>query len=156
MAVPRKIFFLFFLLFFLISCDYLNESQEEKLPSTFALLQADRDFSKMSEQIGIKKAFIEYMNEDGILLRPENPPLIGPEAIDYLSLVNEDDYTLSWEPQGAKVSQSGDMGFTYGIYTLKIADTSLQGTYINVWQKDDDGSWKYILNNTNESITAKP
>jgi len=42
---------------------------------------------------------------------------------------------LTWEPINGDIAKSGDMGFTYGIYTLKNDTTSEQGTYVSVWKK---------------------
>lgn len=139
-----------------ISCDFIQQKNTKEKPSIQEIIQADQEFSDMSEQIGIKKAFLQYMSDEGVILRPEHIPLVGPEAIDYLSQVADEDYTLSWKPSGGIIAQSGDLGFTYGIYQLKIEDTALTGTYVNVWQKQSDGAWKYILNNTNESTELNP
>lgn len=154
MKTSGKHILLILLLWISGSCNWVDQDAKNPTNDTQELLDADRSFSDMTHQIGIKKAFIEFINEEGVLLRPENPPLVGPEAIDYLSLINEDNYKLSWRPTGAKVSKSGDMGFTYGIYTLEIDGDSLHGTYVNVWQREADGTWKYVLNNTNESTSA--
>ena len=145
-----------FALVLFTSCDYIMPHTTKEKPSIQEILQADQEFSDMSKQIGIKKAFLQFMSEEGIILRPEHIPLVGPEAIDYLSQVADQDYTLSWKASGGEIAQSGDLGFTYGIYELKVADTTLTGTYVNVWQKQKDGSWKYILNNTNESTHPNP
>ncbi|MEO9210733.1 MAG: hypothetical protein ABI208_06520 [Ginsengibacter sp.] len=138
------------------SCDYLKPPTAIEKPTIQEILQADQEFSDMSEQIGIKKAFLQFMSGDGIILRPKHVPLVGPDAIDYLSQVDDQEYTLSWKASGGEIAQSGDLGFTYGVYNLKVADTTLTGTYVNVWQKQKNGSWKYILNNTNESTRPNP
>ncbi len=152
----QKIFWFLLLSFTFISCDFIQQKTTKEKPSIQEIIQADQEFSDMSEQIGIKKAFLQYMSEEGVILRPEHIPLVGPEAIDYLSQVADEEYTLSWKPSGGVIAQSGDLGFTYGIYQLKMEDTTLSGTYVNVWQKQSDGAWKYILNNTNESTELNP
>ena len=45
----------------------------------------------------MKKAFIEYIDNEGILLRPDHPPIIGADAIDFLSQVNDSSYTFNLE-----------------------------------------------------------
>jgi hypothetical protein len=74
------------------------------------------------------------MSSDGVLLRPDHPPIIGAEAIDYLSQVNDTAYKLSWKPSKGEIAKSGDFGYTYGIYEFTTADTVIRGTYVNVWK----------------------
>lgn len=137
-----------------LSCDFISpEHNTDSQDTPQALMDADMAFSDMSRQVGIKKAFTEFMSEEGVLLRPEYPPLKGAEAIDYLSLVNDTGYVLSWKPSGGEIAKSGDMGFTYGEYTLKVEDAVINGTYVNVWKKQKDGAWKYVLNNTNQGTS---
>jgi len=116
------------------------------------IIKTDEAFSNMSRQHGMKKAFIEYMDNEGILLRPNRPPIIGADAIEFLSQAVDTSYTLTWKPSGGEVSASGDLGFTYGIYTLSLADTTLYGTYVSIWKKQEDGKWKFILDTGNEGI----
>ncbi len=119
-------------------------------------MNADIAFSDMSRQVGMKKAFLEYIDNEGVLLRPNHLPVIGAEAIDFLSLVNDTAYTLSWKHTKAEIAKSGDLGYSYGIYELKTKDTILKGTYINVWKKRSDGAWKFILDSGNEGISQAP
>ena len=115
------------------------------------ILRTDKEFSKASSKLGMKKAFIEYMDDDGILLRPNHPPIIGANAIEYLTEQNDSSYTLTWEPSSAQVSVSGDLGYSYGIYNLQLQNTTLHGTYVSIW-KQKDGKWKFILDTGNEGI----
>ncbi|MEO6818431.1 MAG: DUF4440 domain-containing protein [Ginsengibacter sp.] len=136
------------------SCDFLTPTANSSRQDTpQELMDVDIAFSDMSRQVGIKKAFTEFMSPEGILLRPEYPPIVGAEAIDYLSLVNDTAYVLSWKPSGGEIAKSGDMGFTYGEYTLKVDEAVINGTYVNVWKKQSDGAWKYVLNNTNQGTS---
>lgn len=146
---------LFFAISFFVSCDLLPTSNKDVVTnnSPQEIIDADIAFSDMSRQVGIKKAFMEYMSDEGVLLRPGHVPIIGAVAIDYLSQVNDKDYVLSWKPSGGEIAKSGEMGFTYGIYELKINDETIKGTYVNVWKKQRSGTWKYVLNNTNQGLT---
>jgi ketosteroid isomerase-like protein len=118
------------------------------------ILKTDKAFSNMSMQVGMRKAFIEYMDEEGILLRPNHPPIIGANAIEYLTELNDSSYTLTWEPSSAQVSASGDLGYSYGIYKLELQDTTLHGTYVSIW-KQKAGTWKFVLDAGNEGIGDK-
>ena len=45
------------------------------------LMNVDAQFSKLSEARGVNEAFISYLAEDGVLLRPNNFPILGKEII---------------------------------------------------------------------------
>lgn len=153
MIDQKKICAVGFLLFItasvFISCDLQNKNSR---PSTEDILNADLEFSDMSRQVGMKKAFLEYIDNEGVLLRPDSRPITGADAIDYLSLLNDTSYRLTWRPSRAQISKSEDIGFTYGVYTLTFPDTTFQGTYINIWKKESTGEWKLLLNSNNPGI----
>ena len=116
------------------------------------IIKADEAFSEMSRKSGMKTAFIEYIDNEGILLRPNHPPIAGADAIEFLSQVNDSSYTLTWVPRGGEMATSGNLGYTYGIYTLEMKDTVLRGTYVSIWKKQKDGKWKFVLDSGNEGV----
>ena len=118
------------------------------------IIKADKTFSNMSRHQGMKKAFLEFIDDNGILLRPGHLPIIGADAIDFLSQANDTSYRLTWKPYAAEVSSSGDLGFTYGVYLLTLPDTTVTGTYVSIWKKQIDGKWKFILDSGNEGIKS--
>lgn len=111
--------------------------------------KADIAFSELSRQKGMKAAFLEYIDPAGVLLRPGYNPIVGRDARDYLHAINDSPFTLTWEPSTAEISSSGDLGFTYGIYTLQTKDTTMGGTYVSIWKKQADGRWKFVLDTGN-------
>lgn len=138
----------------LTSCDVKKE--EPKSVSTREIMNADISFSDMSRQIGMKKAFLQYIDNEGALLRPDHLPIIGADAIDYISVLSDTAYKLSWEPVHAEIAQSGELGYTYGVYKLELKDTTLKGTYVNIWKKETDGEWKFVVNSNNPGISVQP
>lgn len=120
-----------------------------------AMKQADISFSALSEQKGMKAAFLHYIDSDAVLLRPDYYPIIGKEAVYYLQKINDSSFSLTWKPQNAEISSSGDLGYTYGIYTLHDKDTTMQGTYITLWRKHTDASWKFVLDTGNPGVGKK-
>lgn len=138
------------------SCDLLPG---KKNPGTGAqakieLMDADKAFSKLSEEKGMKHAFLEYLDSNGVLLRPNQAPIVGADAIDYLIQQNDSTYTLKWEPKNGVVAKSGELGYTYGIYALQptAKDTIIYGTYVSIWKKEAGGKWKFVLDSGNEGI----
>jgi ketosteroid isomerase-like protein len=139
------------------SCLFKRDRDKETRADAFAkmeMMDADRRFSKMSEEKGMKAAFIEYLDSNGVLLRPGRLPIAGADAVDFLIQQNDTDYTLTWEPRNGVIARSGELGYTYGIYALRPSakDTVIYGTYVSIWKKEKGGTWKYVLDSGNEGI----
>jgi ketosteroid isomerase-like protein len=117
-------------------------------PDVPALLAADRSFSKMSVEKGMNKAFIYYAADSVVKMRDGNFPIIGKtEMSRSFSTRPDTGMILKWTPVKAEVSQSNDLGYTFGEWELylKAGDTTLYGNYVSIWKKQADGSWKYVL-----------
>lgn len=145
------------LLMFIASFGCESEKKQPVVNSgeaTLVLLQTDRTFSKMSSERGMKSAFIEYLDSNAVLLRPDNRPIAGGDAIDFLIQQNDTEVIFTWDPQYAEIAQSGDLGYTYGIFRLKdkSGDSSIMGTYSRIWKKQNDGAWKLVLDTENRGV----
>jgi ketosteroid isomerase-like protein len=149
--------FLFFVLivFSFTACNLFTKKKNIAGPDEKQkMMDADRAFSKLSIQKGMKNAFLEYIDSNGVLLRPNQFPIAGADAIDFLIQINDSTYTLQWEPKSGAIAQSGELGYTYGLYALKPSgkDTTIYGTYVSIWKKQSDGSWKFVLDSGNEGV----
>ena len=151
--VSRKYLFFVFAYILFFSCNTKNPAIESVDYKTL-LLDTDRSFSKLSEQKGSKFALIQFIDNKGILLRPASTPIIGGQAINYISQLYDSTFTMTWEPKGGDVAKSGDLGFTYGLYSVKPKekDTIYYGTYVSIWKRQADGKWKFVLQSQNEGI----
>jgi ketosteroid isomerase-like protein len=151
-----KFFFLSFIAVSLVTA--CHDKKADALPDSAAirleLITADKEFSSLSHEKGMKNAFIDFIDSNGVLLRPNHVPIAGANAIDYLIQQDDSDYTLTWDPQQAEVAASGDLGYTYGVYALRPRekDTVIYGTYISIWKRQKDGKWKLVLDSGNEGI----
>ncbi len=145
---------LFFSVIFIFSaCTNTPEPSQKNPPDNMKMmLQADRDFSAMSAKDGLNNAFLEFLDSNGVLLRPGTIPIAGADAVDYLIAQNDTGYTMTWIAKDGMIAASGELGYTYGVYELKPkdGDTVLQGTYVNIWKKQSDGKWKFVLDSGNE------
>ncbi len=152
-----KLLFYIFLLSFsiaLFSCSNPFQypgKEEDTVSSTGVLIQADQAFSTMSTERGMKAAMVHFMAKEGVLLRPDEKPLIGADAIEYISQISDSGYKVSWYPKKAEISGDGTLGYTYGIYEIVVQDTMIKGTYINVWKKQN-GEWRFMVNSGNQGI----
>ena len=124
---------------------------------TEALLKADNDFALLSSKKGLKEAYLENIDSNGVLLRPNQLPIAGADAVDFIIGLKDTGYTMMWKPSNAMVAESGEMGFTYGVYEIKssVMDTLLYGTYVSIWKKQSDGKWKFVLQSNNDGIDEK-
>lgn len=146
---------LFFIFpFLLFSCASKNKLEENVVDYKPAMIQADRDFSKLSEEKGMKYAMMQFIDGRGVLLRPNTLPIVGGDAINFISQGNDSSYTMTWEPNGGSIAKSGELGYTYGVYSLKPKnkDTVFYGTYVSIWKRQPDGNWKFALETGNEGI----
>jgi ketosteroid isomerase-like protein len=112
--------------------------------------QTDIDFSNFSKEHGLRKAFLQYIDDDGILMRDNAMPFVGANAIDYIASRNDSSILLTWEPRGGDVAASGDLGYTYGVYEMKDSVNVQKGTYVTIWKKQPDGKWKFVLDSGNQ------
>jgi ketosteroid isomerase-like protein len=129
----------------------------DPLDEANALLELDRQFSRHSEELGANKAFLDYIDDEAVLLRANRYPVIGREKIVELYSKPDTGFVLTWVPSYARVSKSGDLGYTYGIYkTESLAPNGElkinHGTYVTIWRKDKDGKWKFVLDTGNPGL----
>lgn len=150
----NKILVIYFFPFLIFSCAPKTKVEEKLVDYKPAMIQADRDFSKLSEERGLKLAMLQFIDGRGVLLRPNSLPMVGGDAINFISQGNDSSYSMTWEPNGGNISKSGDMGYTYGVYSLKPTniDTVFFGTYVSIWKRQPDGNWKFVLETGNEGI----
>jgi ketosteroid isomerase-like protein len=146
---------LYILMFSIAGCFFPkrnNAQANEK--DKIDLMNADNAFSNLSAEIGMKNAFLEYIDSNGVLLRPNVIPIAGADAVDYIIGLKDEGYTMTWKPNDATVAVSGELGYTFGTYLLQPStkDTVFYGTYVSIWKKQDDGKWKFILQSANEGV----
>jgi len=123
-------------------------------PSTAFLFELERKFAAAVAEGG-GKAFASFFDKDGITLANKQAPLIGQTAIAAHATWSPTAYQLTWTPEGGEMSPTGDMGYTWGHYEGRsgsnTANAAVQrGRYMTVWKKEPDGTWKVVLDSSNE------
>ena len=149
-GVNIMLFVFIIILFAILSC-----AKNTKNPSAGILLQTDRDFSAMSVKEGMFKAFLFYIAENGVILRNNSFPDKGKKALEKGFTGKSDTaFILRWEPLFENISESGDLGYTYGIHTNtdKLTGKISKGTYVTIWQKQPDGGWKFVLDSGTQDL----
>jgi ketosteroid isomerase-like protein len=125
--------------------------KKEKMISD--LMETDLAFSEMSSDKGIKRAFENYIDTSAIVFNANFNPIDGKNAaIEHFRNLTDSGYVISWKPIGADIVSSGNMGYTYGIYQIASIDSVAKGTYISVWKKSKNGSWKLVLDSDNNDL----
>lgn len=140
--------------FLLASCDLSFPKKDERLDALNDMQQTDADFADMAREQGYQKAFLAFTEDEAVLLRDNFLPIIGADAVQYITNINDSSFRMTWEPHGGDVSGAGDMGFTFGVYEMQTDAERQSGTYVTIWRKQKDGTWKYILNADTQGATA--
>ena len=116
--------------------------------------EADSLFADLAYRMGVGYAFANTVAGNGVLFG--NPALvIGPDAIREFYRARGET-SLAWKPVFAAVAGSGDLGFTVGesIHTIRgPSGAAVQrfGKYLTVWKRQQDGSWKFLVDGGNGS-----
>ena len=111
------------------------------------LFKADRDFCH-DVQVKRLDGFMAWI-APGIVTFGSTS-LKGVEEVrkSWKEAFDDANFQLSWEPVKADMFPSGNMGYTVGRYVLRgksqSGPTERKGTYLTVWQKQEDGSWKVL------------
>lgn len=145
--------YIFILLLAMASCTESEKKTDDQGEMGIQELQrVDAEFSEFSRKHGMRKAFLEFIDDDGVMMKDNSMPLRGAPAIEVISTMNDSSVMLTWEPTGGDIARSGELGYTYGVYELKDSATTQQGTYVTIWKKQADGKWKFVLDSGNQGV----
>jgi ketosteroid isomerase-like protein len=91
---------------------------------------------------GQAEAYRGHLAADARFHRPDAMPVVGMDAV--LSWLASQRPYASGESKFAETAASGDLGYTYGTYTVK-GDQAARGFYVRVWTRTGDGVWRVAL-----------
>jgi len=91
---------------------------------------------------GQADAYRGHLADGARFHRPELMPVVGEGAV--LAWLRGQPAYASGESRFAETSMAGDLGYTYGAYTLK-GDQASRGLYVRVWTRGRDGVWRVAL-----------
>lgn len=119
------------------------------------LVNAEKAFASFTVSHTIREGFLNYMDSTGIIFRQG-------EAINALETYQKQKPSpaiLSWAPDFAVISASGDMGVTMGPYEFRVKslqDTPVgRGSFSSVWHINKQGEWKNMVD-LGVSYTERP
>jgi ketosteroid isomerase-like protein len=91
---------------------------------------------------GQAEAYRGHLADGARLHRPGVMPIVGEQAI--VTWLSGQPRYAAGESKFADTSMAGDLGYTYGTYTLDGNQTS-RGFYVRVWSRGRDGVWRVAL-----------
>jgi ketosteroid isomerase-like protein len=109
-----------------------------------AVQRADRDFAGLSAARNPHDAFVAYAAPTGVVM---GGPEYGPDEIG--TAFEGGVGTLEWGPIAAGAAASGDLGYTIGYAVRKAPQPdgtvrTSYSKYLTIWQRQPDGTWKYV------------
>jgi uncharacterized protein (TIGR02246 family) len=113
-----------------------------------ALRKLDDEWSKAVGAKDVEKT-MSYYADDALMMPPNIPTLTGKQSIRTLwkSLLEAPGFAGGWK--ATKVELSGNLSYVTGTYEITETDDNGKpmtdkGTYLKVWKKQSDGSWKCV------------
>jgi len=115
-----------------------------------AVLQADRDFARTGAAKDLP-ASMNFVAED---VRSYSAGVMRTGKLafreNWAEGFQDPNWSITWAPVYAEASTSGDLGYTTGSFEIhaKSADGApvvRTGSYVTIWRKQPDGSWKVAL-----------
>lgn len=107
-----------------------------------SLLAAENYFAATVRTEGLREGFLKVSDSETLVFRPD-----AVKAEDFYAKKQIDPGKLSWEPAFARISRSGNWGFTTGPYVYTPNDNGQEsyGQYFSIWRANKKGVWKLAL-----------
>lgn len=119
------------------------------------LIGAEREFAHFTESSNIRGGFLKFMDSTGLIFQQGRPM----NAHQVYQRQKAGPGVLSWAPDFAVVSASGDMGVTSGPYLIRpraLTDTPVaRGYFSSIWRMDAHGEWKNLADLGTASAAAE-
>jgi ketosteroid isomerase-like protein len=116
-----------------------------------SLMETDQAFAEAIIATGASAAYGTLMHEAGRLNRPGIQPMARSAALAWLAREVKE---LSTTPRKAETSAAGDLGYTWGRYSVSGPAGLASSYYIRVWTRKADGTWQLVADTT--TPPAKP
>jgi ketosteroid isomerase-like protein len=100
-------------------------------------------------QLGDPTARSTAFSPDGVVIEAGTGEIEGREAIQTRfedDIFSRKAFGLTWAPQRAEVSITGDLGYSVGRYRVNSmdssgAESSVMGSYVTIWRRQADSTW---------------
>ncbi len=103
-------------------------------------MEAERAFHAAVLNKGLQSVSGELMEPAVRIYRQGVQPIVGLDSA--RTYFSGHPYLSTWEPIGADVAASGDLGYTYGSYGIRNAAEGEKGYFLHAWKRSASGQWK--------------
>jgi ketosteroid isomerase-like protein len=117
--------------------------------AALAVRNADIAFAKATAERGVD-GWVSWFADSGVMVITGRN-VVGRAAIRELMAPELGDTTvaLTWRPVSVEVSPGGNLGYTIGRWDrtsrVNAAAPVRHGSYVTIWRKQGDGTWKAVL-----------
>lgn len=140
--------FLSFLVSCMLICSCSNQNTSVETQADISTITGMSEARAGAFNSGDAPAIARHFTEDGILMAPGLPVSKGHESVEAYYAGIFEAYETVLESYYEEVEVSGDLGFGRGEAKVMLIDKLTQDTtyssskYLNILQKQADGSWK--------------
>ncbi|MFI5155946.1 MAG: YybH family protein [Chitinophagales bacterium] len=115
------------------------------------LMETSREWSRLTASKDIEK-ILSYWADDATLISSGQPLLKGKKDIRQMveSSMKTPGFQISWEPDHAEISETGDMGYLIEKTRISFNDSTgktvtMKSNAVTIWKKNADGTWKNVV-----------
>jgi len=103
----------------------------------------DRDFMSAWKNAPTAETYMSRLAPGARVMRSGELPASTPESIE--KLLKGEDILARWTCAGSGAAVSGDLGYSYGIFSRESEEKYAKGSYVRIWKKQPDGKWKIAM-----------
>ena len=149
----NKKILLLWLLCFILGC---SQQKVDTKAESEKLMQTSREWSKLAATKDIEK-ILSYWSDDATVISSGQPVCKGKKEIREMveGSFKTPGFQISWEPERAEISESGDMAFLIEKSQISFNDSTgksitIKNNGVTIWKKQSDGSWKNVVDISSE------
>ena len=138
----------------------LSPAADTKSAIEKALRDLDAQWSAAAGAKDLDKTVSFYSN-DAIVMAPNASAANTKETIRsaWKEMLTSPGAAISWKATKVEVATSGDLAYVSGTYEERMTDASGKtvndrGKYLEVWEKQADGTWKVVADIWNSDLPA--
>jgi ketosteroid isomerase-like protein len=135
--------------FFMLGCNSRPPASSPAADEE-AVRQADENWDKAAQSKKVDD-WVAFYAKDAVILPPNDKKADTQEGIrKYIGeLLAAPGLAIHWAPAKVELARSGDLAYTQGSYTLTVdvhgKPVTDQGKTVEIWKRQEDGSWKCIV-----------
>jgi len=136
-------------------------SSGDTVAARTALIETSREWARAAAGGDVER-IVSYWADDAVVFPPDQAAVAGRASIREFvqASMKIPKFSVTWEPEQARLSASGDMGYLVEHNRMSFADASgvvhtQVGKAVTVWRKDPSGVWKCVIDTWNNSPTER-